>query len=85
MHVDASNESNAVVISWSIPSGRDIIAGYKLYFYHLNGLTVRKVTDNFTMLFLFMEENVHVYSVSIQALSDHLPSALVGPIGGSYI
>ena len=79
VHVDASEDSNIVIVSWSIPSGGDSVIGYQLYYQHVNTVTIINISSH-DHTAVFTEGNERVYSVSIQSLSEHLPSDLVGPI-----
>ena len=56
-----------------------MVTGYRVYYHHPINHTEVDVTDHFHM---FNESNAshRVYTVSVQALSQHLPSPLVGPI-----
>ena len=55
------------------------VIGYQLYYQHVNTVTTINISShNHTAV--FTEGNERVYSVSIQSLSEHLPSDLVGPI-----
>ena len=74
MHIDASE---IVTVSWSSTS--DGITGYILYFYYHNNSVTVKTAASHERYATFVEENERVYSVSIQALSKHLPSIVVGP------
>ena len=71
-----SEKKQSVIVSWSSTS--DGITGYKLYYYHNNSVT-EKTAASHERYATFVEENERVYSVSIQALSKHLPSIVVGP------
>ena len=79
VHVDASEDSITVIVSWSIPSGGDSVIGYQLYYQHVNTVTTSNISSH-DHTAVFTEGNERVYSVSIQSLSEHLPSDLVGPI-----
>ena len=79
VYVDASEDSNTVIVSWSIPSGGDSVIGYQLYYQHVNTVTTINISSH-DHTAVFTEGNERVYSVSIQSLSEHLPSDLVGPI-----
>ena len=79
VHVDISEDSNTVIVSWSIPSGGDSVIGYQLYYQHVNTVTTINISSH-DHTAVFTEGNERVYYVSIQSLSEHLPSDLVGPI-----
>ena len=79
VYVDASEDSNTVIVSWSVPSGGDSVIGYQLYYQHVNTVTIINISSH-DHTAVFIEGNERVYSVSIQSLSEHLPSDLVGPI-----
>ena len=81
MAVSLTSDS-AVTVSWTKPSGGDMITGYLVY-YNLSDSSETIVTLNMTeSSHIFTEENTsqHVYTVSVQALSEYLPSAIVGPV-----
>ena len=79
--VDASEEGSTVTVKWSLPRGGDEVTGYYVFYNHPNNVTTVKESADATSA-TFIEGNAlqHVYSVSIQALSQHLPSIVVGPI-----
>ena len=56
-----------------------MVTVYRVYYHHPMNQTVVDITGHFHM---FNESNAsqRVYTVSVQALSQHLPSPLVGPI-----
>lgn len=70
--------SGGVKMSWMASTGGD---GYYLYFEHPSQNTTHYIDGNLTS-YKFTEKNetLWVYSVSIQALSEHIPSEVVGPV-----
>ena len=80
--VYASDDSNTVTVEWSLPRGGDEVIGYYVFYNHpSSNVTIVKENADATSA-TFIEGNAlqRVYSVSIQALSLHLPSIVVGPV-----
>ena len=77
VHADMSEKKQSVTVSWSSTS--DGITGYILYYYYYNNSVTEKTAASHERYATLVEENERVYSVSIQALSKHLPSIVVGP------
>ena len=79
LSVYANEESSTITVEWSLPRGGDEVTGYHVFYNHPNNVTI--VKENATSA-TFIESNTlqRVYSVSIQALSQHLPSVVVGPV-----
>ena len=83
LSVSASEESTAVTVKWSLPRNKDEVIEYHVFFNHPNKnitTTLKRSADATSAI--FTEDNAlqRVYSVSIQALSQHLPSVVVGPV-----
>ena len=80
--VTTSEGSSTISVFWSSPIGGDAVTGYLVYYHHPNhNVTIIKrpfndPNDTFTEL----TTTQRVYTVSIQALSEHLPSIVVGPV-----
>ena len=81
LSVYASEKTSTITIEWSMPRGGDDVTGYSVFYNHPSNITIVKENADATSA-TFIEGNVlqHVYSVSIQALSQHLPSIVVGPV-----
>ena len=79
--VHASERHSTVTVEWSMPRGGDEVTGYRVFYNHTYNVTTVKENANATSA-TFIESNalLRVYSVSIQALSQHLPSIVVGPV-----
>ena len=79
--VYASDDSNIVTVEWSSPRGDEVIGYYVFYIHPSSNVTIVKENADATSA-TFIEGNAlqRVYSVSIQALSQHLPSIVVGPV-----
>ena len=76
--LEAHAENTKVVVSWSLPSDGDSVAGYLVYYHHpRRNSTVRNISshDN-SDTFEEVNSSDYVYRVSVQALSEHLPSEL---------
>ena len=56
-----------------------MVTGYRVYYHHPTTQTEVDVTDHFHV-FTESSASQRVYTISVQALSQHLPSPLVGPI-----
>ena len=81
MTVTASG--NTVTVMWSISSsGDDDVTGYLVYYHHPSyDTTIRNISASVhSDIFTEHTATQHVYSVSVQALSKHLPSAVSGPV-----
>ena len=74
----AVSESN-VTVMWSISTSGDDVTGYLVHYHHpIHSTTIRSIASN---LDVFNENSTHrVYAISVQALSTHLPSEVVGPV-----
>ena len=80
--VTVTASGNTVTVMWSISSSGDDVTGYLVHYHHpYYDTTIRNIStsvhsDNFT------EHNAsqHVYTVSVQALSEHFPSAVSGAV-----
>ena len=79
--VYASEEISTITVEWSLPRGGDDVTGYSVFYHHPNNVTTVKENADATSA-TFIEGNAiqRVYSVSIQAFSQHLPSVVVGPV-----
>ena len=82
MTVTSSEGSSTISVFWSSPIGGDAVTGYLVYYHHPNhDVTIRNKTSNdFSVTFTELTTTQRVYTVSIQALSEHLPSIVVGPV-----
>ena len=80
--VYANGKRSTVTVEWSLPRGGDEVTGYHVFYHHpsSNVTTVKKNADATSATFIEGNALQRVYSVSIQALSQHLPSLVVGPI-----
>ena len=72
----------SILVSWTAPaSGGDSRTGYRI-FYQTGGGSVQSVTVRATAIhrtLTGLQSEVITYSISIVALSNTLPSAVVGP------
>ena len=80
--VTTSEGSSTISVFWSSPIGGDAVTGYLVYYHHPNhNVTIIKRTSNdHSATFTELTTIQRVYTVSIQALSEHLPSIVVGPV-----
>ena len=72
-----------MTVMWSIPSSGDDVTGYLVHYHHPNyDTTIAKISSPNVYADIFTEHNAtqRVYTVSVQALSKHLPSAVSGPV-----
>ena len=80
--VTTSEGSSTISVFWSSPIGGDAVTGYLVYYHHPNhNVTIMKrpsndLNDTFTEL----TTTQRVYTVSIQALSEHLTSIVARPV-----
>ena len=81
LSVYSSEKRSAITVEWSLPRGGDDVTGYYVLYNHPSNVTTVKEHAEATSA-TFIEGNAfqRVYSVSIQALSQHLPSFVVGPV-----
>ena len=80
--LEAHAENTKVKVSWSLSSDGDSVTGYLVYYHHPHrNSTVRNISshDN-SDTFEEVDISHYVYRVSVQALSEHLPSELAGPV-----
>ena len=80
--VTVTASGNTVTVMWSISSSGDDVTGYLVHYHHPNyDTTIRNISPN-VHSDIFTEHNAtqRVYTVSVQALSQHLPSAVSGPV-----
>ena len=76
-----SEKTSAIRMQWSVPRSGDDITGYYVLYNHPNNVTtVKENADATSATFIEGSALQRVYSVSIQALSQHLPSVLIGPV-----
>ena len=80
--VSSSEGSNIVTVEWSLHRGGDEVTGYRVFYNHPNNVVtiVWENADTTSATFIESNDLQRVYSVSIQALSKHLPSVVVGPV-----
>ena len=80
--VTTSEGSSTISVFWSSPIGGDAVTGYLVYYHHpSHNVTIMKGTSNdLSATFTELTTTQRVYTVSIQALSEHLPSIVVGPV-----
>ena len=80
--VTTSEESSTISVSWSSPIGGDEVTGYLVYYLHPNRSVtmIKKSSEYMSDTFTEQATTQPVYTVSIQALSEHLPSIVVGPV-----
>ena len=80
--VTTSEKSSTISVSWSSPIGGDKVTGYLVYYLHPNhsATMIEKNSEDISDTFTELTTTQHVYTVSIQALSEHLPSIVVGPV-----
>ena len=81
LSVYVSKKISTIRVQWSMPRGGDDVTGYYVLYNHPNNVTTINENADATSA-TFIEGNAlqQVYSVSIQALSQHLPSVLIGPV-----
>ena len=80
--VSVTASGNTVTVMWSISSSGDDVTGYLVYYHHPNyDTTIRKISPTANSD-AFTEHNAsqRVYAVSVQTLSQHLSSAVSGPV-----
>ena len=80
--VTASEESSTISVFWSSPIGGDAVTGYLVYYHHPNHnvTIINRTSNDLSVTFTELTTTQRVYTVSIQALSEHLPSIVVGPV-----
>ena len=80
--VTVTTSGNNVTVMWSISSSGDDVTGYLVYYHHPNYDTTITRINHTVNSDIFTEHNdsQRVYTVSVQALSRHFPSALSGPV-----
>ena len=80
--VTTSEGSSTISVFWSSPIGGDAVTGYLVYYHHPNHnvTIINKTSNDLSASFTELTTTQRVYTVSIQALSEHLPSIVVGPV-----
>ena len=66
-----------VKVSWTPPICDDTVTGYQIFYQNRNIVTVNASVTQYTIINL--EPNIN-YTITMMALSEHLPSAVVGPV-----
>ena len=80
--VTTSEGSSTISVFWSSPIGGDAVTGYLVYCHHPNHnvTIINRPSNDLSATFTELTTTQRVYTVSIQALSEHLPSTVVGPV-----
>ena len=80
--VTTSEGSSTISVFWSSPIGGDAVIGYLVYYHHPNHnvTIINRTTNDLSATSTELTTTQRVYTVSIQALSEHLPSIVVGPV-----
>ena len=81
--VTVTASGNIVTVMWSISSSGDDVTGYLVYYHHPNNdTTITTISSPNVHSDTFTEHTAsqRVYTVSVQALSEHFPSAVLGPV-----
>ena len=80
--VTTSEGSSTISVFWSSPIGGDAVTGYLVYYHHLNHYVtiINRTSNDLSATFTELTTTQRVYTVSIQALSEHLLSTVVGPV-----
>ena len=80
--VTTSEGSSTISVFWSSPIGGDAVTGYLVYCHHPNHnvTIINRTSNDLSATFTELTTTQRVYTVSIQALSEHLPSIVVGPV-----
>ena len=80
--VTVTASGNTVTVMWSMSSSGDDVTGYLVYYHHPDYDTTITRINRTVNSDIFTEHNdsQRVYAVSVQALSRHFPSALLGPV-----
>ena len=82
LRVTTSQGSSTISVFWSSPIGGDAVTGYLVYYHHPNhNVTItNRTSEDLSATFTEPTTTQRVYTVSIQALSEHIPSIVVGPV-----
>ena len=80
--VTTSEGSSTISVFCSSPIGGDAVTGYLVYYHHPNHnvTIINRPSNDLSATFTELTTTQRVYTVSIQALSEHLPSIVVGPV-----
>ena len=80
--VTTSEGSSTISVFWSSPIGGDAVTGYLVYYHHPNHnvTIINRTSNDLSATFTELTTTQRVYTVSIKALSEHLPSIVVGPV-----
>ena len=71
--------STAIRVSWTPPTSGSTVTGYRIYYQTVGNqgsVDVGASTTEYTITSLVVNDT---YTITLVALSEHLPSALVGP------
>ena len=80
--VTTSEGSSTISVFWSSSIGGDAVTGYLVYYHHPNHnvTIINRTSNDLSATFTELTTTQRVYTASIQALSEHLPSIVVGPV-----
>ena len=80
--VTTSEGSSTISVFWSSPIGGDRVTGYLVYYHHPNHnvTNINRTFNDLSASFTELTTTQRVYTVRIQALSEQLPSIVVGPV-----
>ena len=78
LNVEAGEDS--VVVNWFPNETHDVVIGYRVYYRHGNEEETTVTVNSTHHTFTEHNTSQRVYTVSVQALSIHLPSTIAGPV-----
>ena len=78
LNVEADTDS--VVVNWSPNETHVVVIGYRVYYRHGNEEETTVTVNSTHHTFTEHNTSQRVYTVSVQALSIHLPSTIAGPV-----
>ena len=76
-NLDVTTQGSTVTVTWSNGNG---VAGHRVIYHLSNDSETVDTLDGPNTLHTFTDASLRVYRVSVQALSIHLPSSIVGPV-----
>ena len=77
--VVVNTSGNYITVTWTTGnSGNNMVIGYLVIYHHFDSNISIFNTSSTEKSHMFTEDQ-RIYTVSVQALSEHIPSAIVGP------
>ena len=79
LNLNVKASKNSVEVNW-FSNEADVVTEYLVYYYLRNEEVITVTVNDTHDVFLERNASQRVYTVSVQALSVHLPSSIAGPV-----